>query len=60
MCVPTVKDELLMEVKEVMPHLPRVPADFAAEGLLLFSQNKVSNWMLCEGGGAATFLPQVL
>ncbi len=44
--LPTEKFELLIEVNEVMPHFPIVPADLAAVGLLLFSNKNLSNWML--------------
>jgi len=37
---------LLIDVKDVIPHLPTVPADLAAEGRLLFSRKSLSNWML--------------
>ena len=34
---------LRMEVKEVIPHFPTVPADLAADGRLLFSRKSLSN-----------------
>ena len=37
---------LRIEVNEVIPHFPTVPADLAADGLLLFSLNNLSNCML--------------
>lgn len=35
-----------IDVNEVIPHFPTVAADRAAEGLLLFSLNKLSKWKL--------------
>lgn len=37
---------LLMDVKDVIPHLPTVPADLAADGRLLFSRKSLSNCIL--------------
>lgn len=34
---------LLIDVKDVIPHFPTVPADLAAEGRLLFSLKSLSN-----------------
>lgn len=33
-----------IEVKDVTPHFPTVAADLAADGRLVFSLNKFSNW----------------
>lgn len=35
-----------IDVNEVIPHFPTVAADLAADGLLLFSLNKLSKWKL--------------
>lgn len=37
---------LRMEVKDVIPHFPTVPADLAADGRLLFSLKSLSNCIL--------------
>lgn len=37
---------LLIDVKEVMPHFPTVPADLAADGRLLLSRKSLSNCIL--------------
>lgn len=53
---PVVRIPLIVrvDVKEVMPHLPTVAADRAADGRLLFSLNKLSKWKLeCEAAAAA-------
>lgn len=48
---------VLMDVKEVIPHLPTVAADLAADGLLLFSLNKFSNWKLACEPAPLLYLP---
>lgn len=38
-----------IEVKEVTPHFPTVAADLAADGRLVFSLKRFSNWKVaCE------------
>lgn len=41
--LPTENVELLIDVNEVTPHFPTVPADFAAVGPVVLSQNNLSN-----------------
>jgi len=43
--LPVTKLVLLIEVKEVTPHLPTVPEDLAAVGLLVFSHSNLSKFM---------------
>lgn len=51
---------VLIEVNEVMPHFPTVAADLAAEGRLLFSLNKLSNWKLVLWQLPLRYLPYPL
>lgn len=43
--LPVTKLVLLIEVNEVTPHLPTVPEDLAAVGLLVFSHKSLSKFM---------------